>query len=213
MHRDQDILDYHTDADLLNLYEDPHYHAPSHERYDQDPILNEYRPDDEDFNHYELLDHYYYSDPSFDELSHDHEEHEVVFEPLIPGQVHEPKHESAHHYGPEDLDHEKHHEKVVPELKHDHQVDSELHGVKKQDAKATTAPKTAPAAATKTPAVNETPMYVRPYLEDPIFLQPDDDEVSLLHPDLAHADDHHDYDESHDLVGDPDLEYEHYYSH
>lgn len=25
---------------------------------------------------------------------------------------------------------------------------------------------------------NETPMYVRPYLEDPIFLQPDDDEVA-----------------------------------
>ena len=114
MHRDQDILDYHTDADLLNLYEDPHFHAPSHERYDQDPILNEYRPDDEDFNHYELLDHYYYSDPSFDELSHDHEEHEVVFEPLIPGQASEPKHEAVHHYGPEDLDHEKHHEKVVP---------------------------------------------------------------------------------------------------
>ena len=33
---------------------------------------------------------------------------------------------------------------------------------------------------------NETPMYVRPYLEDPIFLQPDDGEVSLLHPDLTH---------------------------
>ena len=32
---------------------------------------------------------------------------------------------------------------------------------------------------------NETPMYVRPYLEDPVFLQPDDDEVALLHPKLA----------------------------
>ena len=31
--------------------------------------------------------------------------------------------------------------------------------------------------------VNETPMYVRPYLEDPIFLQPDDREVAMLHPD------------------------------
>ena len=29
---------------------------------------------------------------------------------------------------------------------------------------------------------NETPMYVRPYLEDPVFLQPDDDEIELLHP-------------------------------
>ena len=28
---------------------------------------------------------------------------------------------------------------------------------------------------------NETPMYVRPYLEDPIFLQPDDYEVEMLH--------------------------------
>ena len=67
---------------------------------------------------------------------------------------------------------------------------------------------------------NETPMYVRPYLEDPIFLQPDDDEVALLHP---HVDDHHvgtDHHETatvddkqkhhekrlHDLPGDPDLE-------
>ena len=31
--------------------------------------------------------------------------------------------------------------------------------------------------------INETPMYVRPYLEDPIFLQPDDSEVAMLHPD------------------------------
>lgn len=36
--------------------------------------------------------------------------------------------------------------------------------------------------------INETPMYVRPYLEDPIFLQPDDGEVALLHPKLAQAD-------------------------
>ena len=35
--------------------------------------------------------------------------------------------------------------------------------------------------------INETPMYVRPYLEDPIFLQPDDGEVALLHPKLAQA--------------------------
>ena len=53
--------------------------------------------------------------------------------------------------------------------------------------------------------VNETPMYVRPYLEDPIFLQPDDGEVSLLHPELTHpkvpaAKGQH------DLQGDPDLE-------
>jgi len=68
---------------------------------------------------------------------------------------------------------------------------------------------------------NETPMYVRPYLEDPIFLQPDDQEETLLHP---HTDDHHEgqdhhkttaaVDEKkqhheaklHDLPGDPDLE-------
>ena len=48
-------------------------------------------------------------------------------------------------------------------------------------------------------------MYVRPYLEDPIFLQPDDGEVSLLHPELTHpkvtaAKGQH------DLQGDPDLE-------
>ena len=53
---------------------------------------------------------------------------------------------------------------------------------------------------------NETPMYVRPYLEDPIFLQPDDGEVSLLHPDLAHPADHHKEDQHHDLQGDPSLE-------
>jgi len=36
-------------------------------------------------------------------------------------------------------------------------------------------------------------MYVRPYLEDPIFLQPDDGEVSLLHPGLIdqHKKAHH----------------------
>ena len=28
---------------------------------------------------------------------------------------------------------------------------------------------------------NETPMYVRPYLEDPVWLEPDDDEIALLH--------------------------------
>ena len=28
---------------------------------------------------------------------------------------------------------------------------------------------------------NETPMYVRPYVEDPVWLQPDDDEMGLLH--------------------------------
>ena len=61
-------------------------------------------------------------------------------------------------------------------------------------------------------------MYVRPYLEDPIFLQPDDEEFTQLHP---HADDHHlgtDHHavvddkqkhhekKLHDLPGDPDLE-------
>ena len=55
---------------------------------------------------------------------------------------------------------------------------------------------------------NETPMYVRPYLEDPIFLQPDDGEVSLLHPELANPKaakkEHDGY--QHDLQGDPDLE-------
>lgn len=50
-------------------------------------------------------------------------------------------------------------------------------------------------------------MYVRPYLEDPIFLQPDDGEVSLLHPELTHPKimDHKEHQE-HDLIGDPDLE-------
>jgi len=28
---------------------------------------------------------------------------------------------------------------------------------------------------------NETPMYVRPYLEDPVWLQPDDDEMEMLY--------------------------------
>lgn len=63
-------------------------------------------------------------------------------------------------------------------------------------------------------------MYVRPFLEDPIFLQPDDDEISRLHP---HEDVHGDHDDEyhhdaetkddqkhhtplHDLEGDPDLE-------
>lgn len=64
-----------------------------------------------------------------------------------------------------------------------------------------------PARSTRHNAVfdNETPMYVRPYLEDPIFLQPDDGEVSLLHPEVTHPKvmDHH---QKHDLQGDADLE-------
>ena len=53
---------------------------------------------------------------------------------------------------------------------------------------------------------NETPMYVRPYLEDPIFLQPDDEETEMLHPD--YAEEHHTATgkQHHDLPGDPDLE-------
>ena len=52
-------------------------------------------------------------------------------------------------------------------------------------------------------------MYVRPYLEDPIFLQPDDEEAELLHP--HYADEHHTATDKytkplHDLPGDPDLE-------
>ena len=51
-------------------------------------------------------------------------------------------------------------------------------------------------------------MYVRPYLEDPIFLQPDDEEAELLHP--HYADEHHTAKVTdkplHDLPGDPDLE-------
>lgn len=58
---------------------------------------------------------------------------------------------------------------------------------------------------------NETPMYVRPYLEDPVFLQPDDDELAMLHHFEAHhvdadhkpVEEHH---QLHDLPGDPDLE-------
>ena len=38
---------------------------------------------------------------------------------------------------------------------------------------------------------NETPMYVRPYLEDPVFLQPDDSEVSMLHSNIEEPDDHY----------------------
>ena len=98
-------------------------------------------------------------------------------------------------------------------MKHDDKDDLfKHHVVKKSSAKATTTPKAtevAPAVAAKTPPVaNETPMYTRPYLEDPIFLQPDDGEVSLLHPDLSHTDDDHKMDESHDLVGDPDLDFD-----
>ena len=55
---------------------------------------------------------------------------------------------------------------------------------------------------------NETPMYVRPYLEDPVWLQPDDDEMQQLHPSKAakatHGRSHHHL--MHDLHGDPDLE-------
>ena len=54
--------------------------------------------------------------------------------------------------------------------------------------------------------INETPMYVRPYLEDPIFLQPDDGEVALLHPKLAQADKSTKKAAQHDLQGDPTLE-------
>ena len=65
-------------------------------------------------------------------------------------------------------------------------------------------------------ASNETPMYVRPYLEDPVFLQPDDGEVELLHPKIASeedakhtaaaADEKAEHHLLHDLPGDPDLE-------
>ena len=50
-------------------------------------------------------------------------------------------------------------------------------------------------------------MYVRPYLEDPIFLQPDDGEVSLLHPDLSKeiSEKTKPYVSHHDLITDPDL--------
>ena len=57
-------------------------------------------------------------------------------------------------------------------------------------------------------------MYVRPYLEDPVWLQPDDHEMELLHglqdPQLSkgatdqYSQQHHQYE--HDLPGDPDLE-------
>ena len=51
---------------------------------------------------------------------------------------------------------------------------------------------------------NETPMYVRPYLEDPVFLQPDDGEVALMHPDLVQG--QKPKAKQHDLQGDPSLE-------
>ena len=62
--------------------------------------------------------------------------------------------------------------------------------VKKEDKKVTKpVTKTQPAKATEKKTekpkkvddvkkINETPMYVRPFLEDPIFLQPDDFEVA-----------------------------------
>lgn len=68
---------------------------------------------------------------------------------------------------------------------------------------------------------NETPMYVRPYLEDPVWLQPDDDEMEMLYDqELAKQaklkDDektlpqkppkHWEHHYLHDLPGDPDLE-------
>ena len=46
--------------------------------------------------------------------------------------------------------------------------------------------------------LNETPMYVRPFLEDPIFLQPDDGEVALLHPKAAHEGEKH-HEVEHDI--------------
>ena len=51
-------------------------------------------------------------------------------------------------------------------------------------------------------------MYVRPYLEDPLFLQPDDGEISLIHPDLAKASSKAKAPPAshHDLISDPDLE-------
>lgn len=48
-------------------------------------------------------------------------------------------------------------------------------------------------------------MYVRPYIEDPIWLQPDDEEMSMLHH-LQKGSDHKDRHYEHDLPGDPDLE-------
>ena len=71
MHRDHDILEYHSDdADHVLRYEDPHFHAPTHERYDHDPLLNERRPDTDDFHHYS--------------------------DPLLHGKEHEEHHEKGH---------------------------------------------------------------------------------------------------------------------
>ena len=66
---------------------------------------------------------------------------------------------------------------------------------------------------------NETPMYVRPYLEDPVWLQPDDDEMEMLYDqELAKQTKsdkktlpekppkHWEHHYLHDLPGDPDLE-------
>ena len=60
---------------------------------------------------------------------------------------------------------------------------------------------------------NETPMYVRPYLEDPVWLEPDDHEIELLHEledsemlaGVSHQYSQHHHN-IHDLPGDPDLE-------
>ena len=61
-------------------------------------------------------------------------------------------------------------------------------------------------------------MYVRPYLEDPVWLQPDDDEIEMLYDaalvkqetstgeKLLPPRQKYKYHYTHDLPGDPDLE-------
>jgi len=66
-----------------------------------------------------------------------------------------------------------------------------------------------PRAQRRNSAINETPMYVRPFLEDPIFLQPDDGELSQIHHMAPTPHDesimHHSV--VHDIQGDPSLEH------
>lgn len=183
MHRDHEIMEYHReDADQILRFEDPHFHAPLTEHDDHDPIVGEHRPSDEDFytfeKHSDHMDEYHQHQH---EMTHQHEEVE--------------KPTTEHSKTSEEHLADIHSEHQVTE----HQVSEHLEKTKSDEKKPSTpATVTKPAAAqpakvapeatsatVTTKKANETPMYVRPYLEDPIFLQPDDAEVSLLHPGLT----------------------------
>jgi len=65
MHRDHDILAYHSEhAEGALRYEDPHFHAPLLEHGDHDPLIGEHRPSDEDFYTFE------WSKKGYDDIKH-----------------------------------------------------------------------------------------------------------------------------------------------